>query len=424
MQVSKRSLERKSRVLESTGAKAFHIVVVLVFLAAASFELALLLYAPKSQPLQFHRTLVLPYVPLLVGWTIATVLAGIALVKVRDLYAFFRRFAIVRRHWGNMLVALVATVFSIVLVETGLRVADPLGISSFPITLTFWQQTMLPDPVLRYRLRPNASAVYHGTPFETNSVGMRDDEALKNVPGRRIVMLGDSVTLGLQIPFEDIMPTRLERLLGGRETVDVINTSVSSYNTVQQSILLEQIGDDYEPDLVLLVYVENDTETEHTLPFYPAEYWQQPVYWPRNVMQKSYIRHPLRLGLSALRSGSDAPTATLVEQEGWRLSRAALARMNEWCRGRDIPFVVVFYAMLEPSVSQAYLELLEETGEELGFPVIDSAGFWEDRPASDVHLSFVDSHLNKLGHGLMAAGVSAELQRRYPALFDTGPLED
>jgi hypothetical protein len=71
-----------------------------------------------------------------------------------------------------------------------------------------------PDPLIGHEHRPNRRTHLMGVDFATNSRGLRDREfALEHEPGViRIVMLGDSVTLGWGVPEESTFAKRLERL--------------------------------------------------------------------------------------------------------------------------------------------------------------------------------------------------------------------
>lgn len=401
---------------DTAGGRALLTLLFLVFVAVLAYELALLGYQPKERPLQFHSSVSIPYYPFLLAWSMLLILAGASLLYHRRLHALLGRFGVVKRYWSSLLLMAIAMVAALFAAELLLRLFDPMGISTFPRTLHFWEVMIVPDEELRYRLRANVNEVFDGIPFRTNSEGMRDDEPLPNKPGRRILVLGDSVALGSSVPRPKTMFPLLEERLGGRSVVDVVNTAVPSYNTVQHKRLLFDIGDRYDPDLVLLLYVENDAKMEHDLPFYPAEYWQQPAYLPRRIAQYTYSRHLVRLGLGAINRRASRPISP-AEKAGWKVSRAALVDINDWCRSRGIPFLVVFYPMLDPATGQHFFEILSAAGEADGIPVVDSRDFWKDRPLSDIHLAPVDSHLNVLGHDLMAAGLEAELRRRYPRLF-------
>jgi lysophospholipase L1-like esterase len=113
--------------------------------------------------------------------------------------------------------------------------------------------------------------VYHGPQrsfidFEgaSNALGYRDvDHAVEKPKGvYRIVVLGDSVGAGLKVErFEETFPPVLEkRLQEAGIHAEVINLSVSGYNTQQEVETLREHGLPYSPDLVLVAYTLGDRE--------------------------------------------------------------------------------------------------------------------------------------------------------------------
>lgn len=118
-----------------------------------------------------------------------------------------------------------------------------------------------PIPNLDYAGQELSFYDYQG---KSNSLGYRDVEhAAAKPPGvYRIVVLGDSVAAGLRVErFEDTFPAVLQKLLRARGlNAEVINLSVSGYNTRQEVETLKDRGLRFDPDLVLLAYTLNDRE--------------------------------------------------------------------------------------------------------------------------------------------------------------------
>jgi hypothetical protein len=76
-----------------------------------------------------------------------------------------------------------------------------------------------------------------GVDFQTNSRGLRDrDFPYEKPAGRlRILMLGDSLTVGWGVRAEDTFSKRIETMLRNRGLdLDVINTGVGNYDTIQE----------------------------------------------------------------------------------------------------------------------------------------------------------------------------------------------
>jgi lysophospholipase L1-like esterase len=128
-----------------------------------------------------------------------------------------------------------------------------------------------PGSPLVYRLRANV----HGTArfaedpsrewsYSTNAQGFRG-RTLEPRRGdvRRVLALGDSYTFGWGLDdASQTWPGRLEASLQGFE---VFNAGVPGYNTVQESHLLDELLARGEVDVVVLAYVVNDAEPQHTV---------------------------------------------------------------------------------------------------------------------------------------------------------------
>jgi len=113
---------------------------------------------------------------------------------------------------------------------------------------------------------PNVRGVIPpGVYYRTNSAGFRGREyARPKPPGVfRIVVVGDSVTMGAGVAEEEAYPARLEQMLnapGGTVTYEVLNLGVSGLNARAVVDRLEQVGLPYDPDLVVYGYTLNDIE--------------------------------------------------------------------------------------------------------------------------------------------------------------------
>lgn len=78
----------------------------------------------------------------------------------------------------------------------------------------------------------------------------------------RIAVVGDSSSFGWMVPRADSFPKILERRLNERKQkrFEVINFSVPGYNTAQELALIQDRVVRFDPDMVLLVFCENDTK--------------------------------------------------------------------------------------------------------------------------------------------------------------------
>ncbi len=120
------------------------------------------------------------------------------------------------------------------------------------------------DAKLGWAKKPNArvdrkTAEFDVT-FETNALGLRDDETTdKPADTFRVLLLGDSFTLGYTVDREDLFADQLEGWwqAEGRQ-VEVVNAGTEGYSTDQQVLWYLEHGVDFDADLVLLFPYEND----------------------------------------------------------------------------------------------------------------------------------------------------------------------
>src|SRR5262249_53877156 len=72
-----------------------------------------------------------------------------------------------------------------------------------------------PHPLIGHDHRPNRHAFLMGVQFDTNSKGLRDREfSYEKPPGKlRIMMLGDSFTVGWGAKFDETFSKRIERCM-------------------------------------------------------------------------------------------------------------------------------------------------------------------------------------------------------------------
>jgi lysophospholipase L1-like esterase len=169
----------------------------------------------------------------------------------------------------NLIVLVIAILFCCIAMEVALRV---IFAHSLDFSMEMWKYAVklkhpVANPDLSFAHAPNRSAFLMGVPVSINSEGMRDREFLLEKPPDvyRVMMLGDSTTFGWGVRQEDTAAKFLERKLNaalppGYNRVEVMNTGVGNYDTVQEVTYYETIGWEYHPDLVVLVFFINDPE--------------------------------------------------------------------------------------------------------------------------------------------------------------------
>jgi hypothetical protein len=146
--------------------------------------------------------------------------------------------------------------------EIGLRIVS--GSEASPS----FQALFMTDPEVGHRLRPGARTRYRTVEFTTdlaiNAQGVRDDADIgpKAPDERRVVVLGDSLVLSVQVPMVEWFGKRLEARLNADDPAHrwrVINAGVQGYGPVEEWFFFDKVAAGFDPDVVLVVtFVAND----------------------------------------------------------------------------------------------------------------------------------------------------------------------
>jgi lysophospholipase L1-like esterase len=163
----------------------------------------------------------------------------------------------------NWLVPLGSTALVILACEVGLRIA---GIE--------YKTFVVPDEELGWALRPSSMGWYRyegAARIQINSAGFRGPEIRREKPAGvfRVAVIGDSFTIGLDVPDEQIFTHLLEKRLNGNpcvrgQRVEVLNFGVGGYGTLQELMVLRKHALAYRPDLVLLMFFSGNDVSDNS----------------------------------------------------------------------------------------------------------------------------------------------------------------
>ena len=170
--------------------------------------------------------------------------------------AFLRRLA-------KPVVVVCATLLALLVGEAFVRVfgrapgIKPIQLSSYDCI--YKRST---NPILGFELKANCRSDdpdFIQTYERTNAHGQRGRERILRKPEgvNRILLLGDSVVEGYGLRESETISRQLEGLYTDGST-EVLNFGVSAYCTRAEVELLEVKGLPFDPDVVVLVFVEND----------------------------------------------------------------------------------------------------------------------------------------------------------------------
>lgn len=150
------------------------------------------------------------------------------------------------------------------------------------------------------RLQPNmrVKIAHHRTSgldvtVETNSLGYRNRE-LAAKSAKRILFLGDSITLSDYLEEPDTFVRQVESLSAGRtEPLETVNAGIGGESLQTYLYVLEETGLSIEPDLVVVGLYLNDFQSSRSIKlFHPPEFLRGS--WAANylfhVFSKKYAK--------------------------------------------------------------------------------------------------------------------------------------
>ena len=268
------------------------------------------------------------------------------------------------------------------------------------------------DPRLSFVHVPNRSAFLMGVQVSTNSRGLRDREysVSKPVGTYRIVMLGDSTTLGWGVPQDQTIPKILERQLNqsnipGYRNCEVLNAGVGNYDTVQEVEHYRVNDRIFNPDLVILNYFINDAE--------PV-----PIERHTTLLARSYLlafaiaRYDALLQFTGLRPNWTEYYAGLYKDGRYGLlaAEAALAELAEMTKSDHAALLVTIIPELHqingsyPFISEQ--QKIKNTLAAKNVPVVDLIdGLREHGPENTLWATPTDPHPNAKANALIAAQI-------------------
>ena len=275
------------------------------------------------------------------------------------------------------------------------------------------------DPRLIYTYKPNECGA--------NSQGYRDREHAFEKPDStyRIVLIGDSVAEGRDVPADSSFGRVLERTLNARGDslrYEVILLARIGYSTSQELVLLEDEAFRYDPDLILWSYCLND----------PAD----PVYHNANGALGAYYHRP-RLQLVALArafafratqkwKGRGCPTEfhAFVHCAYWDEVEKNIRRIGEVGRGRGVKVALLVHPLFEdkPSFNDYSLAdlhaRLDAIATQAGLIPLDALVAFRGHDPRALKINRADYfdpwHLSVEGHRLTAETIVAQMERTLP----------
>jgi lysophospholipase L1-like esterase len=250
--------------------------------------------------------------------------------------------------------------------------------------------------------RPNVRRELMGVEIRTNSDGLRDDEyAKERNHKRRIIFLGDSLTLGWGVDKEDTFEALLERQLSRQSPTEIINFGHGNYNTDQEVSLFLEKGLPHKPDKVVLFYFINDAEStpKKSKWAFLGHSRFATLFWSR--LKAISARFSGKTSFKNYYSDLYADSAP-----GWLATKKALEKLKAACDERKITVQVILLPELHSLLHYPFAEEHKKVTEvlaKLGISFLDLAPKFAgvENPQS-LWVSRDDAHPNGKAHRMIA----------------------
>jgi lysophospholipase L1-like esterase len=293
------------------------------------------------------------------------------------------------------------------------------------------------NPVLSFELKPDYRSENPDliqTFARTNSHGQRDRERTLEKPSgvRRILLLGDSVVEGVGVREQDTMSQQLERLYSGG-TTEVLNFGVSGYCTLAEIELLEVKGLAFDPDTVVVVFVENDFHNFNRQGFALASFERPALV--KNLFLHSQLFRLLAIRANLFHFGTEVdPAARNREAIGENNVVVGLKRLADLSNRHGFrPIVVIWPAFLDREIRDVHVMagnpgelVIERLARMNGLPSIRLSTFFTEAWQRDggrfsprVRYTIGDElHPSPEGNRVAAASLKTVLERLEAGSYD------
>lgn len=277
--------------------------------------------------------------------------------------------------------------------------------------------------------KPNIEGAHKRVRYRTNSRAFRGPEwSPRPGPGVfRILVTGDSITVGSGVDEEDRYTQRLEKRLQPPDGTryEVLNTALAGLNIEYAVNRLKSGTNSYEPELLVYGFSTNDIEGEHyvahestpgagrklflrTMRFYNSPSYLLRSLWPRWVaIEQDYFGDGYDKQQEILENYFENPAA-------WTDFLNSLQELARFAKRKGLcAHVFVMAAIDRLDSSHRYhdlYDLVADAARDFGMTASGSFEVMAGKDERSLWVSPTDSHPNSAGHELLADALYAGLQ--------------
>ena len=262
--------------------------------------------------------------------------------------------------------------------------------------------------------------------FSTNADGFREEEIpLRKPAGEfRILIIGDSFAFGQGVDRQNTFPRRLEKTWRDRPpfpgmTVRIINASKLGWNIKEEAAFFFRRAFDYQPDLILLATIPNDSEFGQTYDHFHDRWITNTILWKSHLFRFVYVRW---LWLSFEYLNPDQNVVSHL-QRLWEPGTKELSTYTEYfqqmardARRNGLVFLQVlfpFFHRLDDSYPlNSYTEQAMQVATRADVPCLDLFPIYRGMNPRDLIVSATDTHPNEAAHAIAAEAIGRFISDR------------
>ena len=316
----------------------------------------------------------------------------------------------------NIVVFIVALIIMFFFIEIILHLTLPAYYGIPPYTF-------VEDSELDYIPNPNFKGIVvnkeharNELPVVINSFGFRDKEFVKEKGDvLRLVTIGDSETFPDTLLVEEQYGKVVEVLTNNK--VESLNLGVSGYGTLQSFNFFKRVGEQFDPDVVSYLFVPNDISENVQSRYALISGSRVQADWKNKkgmakvqifVYRNSFIARELyRLTRSS--AVLDTQENPKLNEVNWDMMYNTLQEMQEYFSKEDIKFVVIISPFENEGENKEIESRLLAILNELNIEYINPTEEYIIRGGKEFLRWKYDSHLNSIGHKLLAELLTTHL---------------
>lgn len=274
----------------------------------------------------------------------------------------------------------------------------------------------LSHPVLPFLMKPNSqSKSIYGKILRINNHGLRgpDIDLYKEINKKRILILGDSVTFGYCLDYEETFSGILEKKLLSSKKFhgEVINAGHIGFNIKDSANYYKIYGNKFNPDLTIIAVNASDNTSQSLdylikdgISYSKNSKWIFIPPFIKNILRKSSLY--MTIGLVKARieyreviAQSDDASTSMIDSV-----KIDIENLNEHAINFDTPLWILAIPherdVMKGEYQEKFFDDLQKYSRKLNIPFIDTLqDFKKDQQSYCLN---DQAHPSKVGHSIIA----------------------